>query len=164
MNEEIRLICFVIVLCLFVLLIANIEMLINEYSSVYDVEVPKKYIIVKNDLFKKPVYIYNKDKVHKHDIHYLSGYNENEYTKKYISEHVASKLNNPIKELFTSLADVPWSKTPINTLYKSLSKSDDIINNVNPLIDIPKNNIYMLISLEDNNKETFISNNRIYFV
>ena len=111
-----------------------------------------------------PIWIFNTKNVKANQIDYPRSYNKNNYVKYSINEHLASKLNKPIKELFDSLAKIPRSSMPLHTLYTTISKGEDAVFSIDPGSVIPIKSNYKIIHSTRDNIETFINNDTYYII
>lgn len=146
-----------------VILLANVELYFNKRNSIYVVELSKDCVVLlpKNTGFMDPVYIYNPKKIKKRDLSFEIGYNERNYIKKSIYEHIASKISKPLKELGNVLMSIPKSKTPLNTLYSTIGKSGEIMSTMTPTSYDPSSGYKMLTSIRDS-AEAFVAGNKLY--
>ena len=166
MIPEMSFLTIAIIVVLLVVILANVELYYNKSHCKYKVEMPKVSLVIMPQMsgLKHPLYIYDKSKIKKRDIDYQLGYNSNEYVKKRIPEHVASKIASPIMEITSNIKSIPNSKMPINTLYSSLGMSDTVIGNVNPLTYTDTSNYRMLIHNEDLRTEAFVAGRNLYII
>lgn len=166
MNLHTLFILIILVLMVIVVLLANIELWYNKRKCKCKTNMPKiSTVIMPNTSgMSKPIYVYNKDKIKKRDLDFQLGFNDNDYIKKKIGEHVASKIAVPLRDIFGGILNVPKSKTPINTLYNSLGKSDEALLTANPLTFTDANKYRMLISKADAMNEAFIAGGVLYFI
>ena len=153
------------VVCL-VIILANIELYYNEHRCRFDAQMPKKCLVImpKDSGLEFPIYVYNKSKVKKRDLDYQLGYNSNDYIKRQVPEHVASKITGPIREIASGIKRIPTTKMPVNALYSSLGKSDAVISSANPLMYTDANDYRILIHKHDALAEAFIANGRLYIL
>jgi len=166
MNETIKLIFIFCGVALIVLLVANIEMYINKNNSIYSGQLMKRYVYIPPETsgLQDPIWIFNSKNIKAKDIQYPNGYNKRKYTKSVIDEHLASKLNKPLKELLQSLRHLPKSSMPLNTLYTTISKGEEAVYSVDPGTIAPIKSKYKIIHSIRDNIETFINNDRYYIV
>lgn len=164
MNETVRLILIFIAVAIIVVLIANIELYINKQKAIYSSSLVKRYEMLtpRKTGLQDPIWIFNTKNVHAKDIQFPHGFNKNKFTKSRIQEHLASKLNRPISDLFTYLKHLPKSTMPINTLYNTISKGEEAVFNVDPGSGTAETN-YKIIHSKRDNIETFISGDQ-YFI
>ena len=165
MGLNIKFIVILTTIALVVILLANIELYFNKKHCVLSLTLSKNTntLMPENTGFMDPIYIYNSKHIKRRDINYQPGYNERQYVKKTLDEHVASKISHPFKDLTKLLASIPKSKTPINDLYSTVGKSGEIINTIDPLSYNPVSNYKMLTSTRDN-AEAFVSDNKVYII
>lgn len=151
---------------LIVIILANIELYYNESHCRYKTIIPKKLVIISSKELgiTHPVYVYNKTKIKRTDITYQLGFDESKYVKKKIPEHVASKIFSPIRDIGVGIKTIPKTRMPINTLYSSLGKSDEVIGNVNPLTYVDTSDYRMLIHKNDEGIEAFFASDMLYFI
>lgn len=166
MDFNTRFILISLIIVLMVIILANVELYYNKSHCKYCTDIPKYSMVIlpKYSGLNYPVYVYDKSKIKRRDIDYQLGYNSNDYIKKRIPEHVASKIATPIKEITSNIKNISKTKTPINTLYSSLGKSDDVIGNANPLSYTDASNFRMLISKKDALTEAFFAGNKLFFL
>ena len=113
---------------------------------------------------KDPIWIFNSKNIKAKDIKYPRGYNKNNYVKHHIDEHLASKLNRPVKELLHSISQIPKSTMPLNALYTTISKGEEAVSNVDPSAVAPIKSNYKVIHSTRDNIETFINNDHFYII
>lgn len=165
MKLNIKFISILLVIAVVVIILANIELYVNKKHCALSLTLSKNSntLLPENTGFEDPIYIYNSKHVKRKDLIYQPGYVEEEYVKKVLNEHVASKISHPFKDLTKMVSSMPKSRTPINDLYTTLSKGGEIINTVDPLSFDPASNYKMLTSKRDN-AEAFISGDKLYIV
>lgn len=167
MNFNLNFLFVVLLLLILILTISSIELFINKRKSIWCSAVPQGGIVILPKSINRkeiidPIYIYNSKKINKNDIDYQIGYDENLYTKKKITEHIASKMHSPIKSIVEGLMILPTSSTPVNDLFATIGKGGDIMTSVDPMTT--KTTKYkMLTSLRDD-VEAFIANGKIYLI
>lgn len=164
MNLNVLSISLTIVLLVIVL--ANIELYYNKNNCKYSTTIPKGCLVImpKESGLKYPAYVYDKKKMKKRDLNYQLGYNADDYVKRKIPEHIASKISFPIREIINGIKKIPKTKTPINTLYSSLGKTNDLIGNIDPLAYTDLSNLRILIHKFDLKTEAFTAGGRLYFI
>lgn len=164
LNTKFILISTIVVLM--VIILANVELYYNKIHCKYYVDMPKQSMVIlpKHSGLNYPVYVYDKSKIKKRDLDYQLGFNSNNYIKKKIPEHVASKIATPILEITSGIKNLSKTKTPINSLYSFLGKSDDVIGNANPLTCIDTSNFRMLVNKNDALTEAFFAGGKLFFV
>lgn len=150
---------------LIIMLLANLELYFNKRNCALSVSLSKdsSVLLPEHTGFMDPIYIYNSKKIKRRDLDYQLGYNERQYVKKRVQEHVASKISNPLNELGILLKKIYKTKTPINTLYSTLGKSGEILNTVDPLSYNPLSEYRMLTSVRDN-VDAFMADNKLFIV
>lgn len=151
-----------IVVLVFVL--ANIELYINKKSCILSIDLSKRYNIILPEYtgFSDPIYIYNTKNVKRNEIMYRPGYNEKNYVKKKLSEHVASKISRPFRDIVKTVLLLPKSKTPINDLYEAVSRSSDMKNIIHPLCSSFGD--YRMITSKRDDADGFVSDKKIYII
>ena len=166
MNETIRLILIFCTISVIVLIIANLEMYINKNKSIYSGQLMKRYeyITPAKSGLHDPVWIFNSKNIKAKDIEYPRGHNKSKYVKSHIDEHLASKLNRPLKELLQSLVKLPRSSMPLNTLYTTISKGEEAVFSVDPGSIVPIKSNYKILHSTRDNIEAFISNDQFYIL
>ena len=150
-----------------VIILANVELYYNKVHCKYYVDTPKPSMVILPKHYSGlnyPIYIYDKSKIKKRDLDYQLGFNSNNYIKKKIPEHVASKIATPILEITSGIKNISKTKTPINTLYSSVGKSDSVIGNANPLTYTDTSNFRMLVSKNDALTEAFFAGGKLFFI
>lgn len=160
---NIKFIFLLVVIVIIIIGLANLELYVNKYNCMASVSLSKDSSVLLPEYtgFMDPIYVYNSKKVKRRDLDYQLGYNEKNYIKKQIQEHVASKISSPLKELGALLKKIPKSKTPINTLYSTFGKSGEIISSADPLSYNPLSGYKMLTSIRDG-ADAFIANDKLY--
>lgn len=165
MNETIRLILIFGSVAFVVLIIANIELFINEKKAIYSNDLVKTVMMIppRKTGLNDPIWIFNSKNIKSKDIQYPQGHNHSLYQKYKMDEHLASKMNRPIKEFFSYLANIPKSSMPINNLFKSVSKGEEAIFTVDPSTsDISTQ--YKIIHSNRDKIESFISGDKFYII
>ena len=142
-----------------------LEMRMSKRNSIYKMDFPKtKTMITNTELGTKyPVYVYNVTKVKKEAFEEITE-SDKEYVDTVIPIHLGARIVNPLKAMCKSLINIPKSKMPMNKLYLGLSKSDEIINNVNPLAPIEDTEYHVMIHIMDVNKIEVFMDDKIYFI
>lgn len=159
---------FVMLMIMIILLvISSIELYINKRKAIWCASPSQGGIVIMPDSSKKakttdPIYIYNSKKIKREDLDYQIGYDENLYTKKRINEHIASKINTPIKSIISSVMLLPSSSTPINDIFEAIGKSSDVVTSVDPS-STKETKYKMLTSIRDD-VEAFMAGGKIYIV
>lgn len=166
MNETIKLILILALITVIVSIFANIELFITKRRAFYDVPITKNFVMLKPEYtgLSKPVWIFNSKNIKSRNIPHSNGFNKNEYTKYRIEEHLASKLNRPLKEFFTTIKQIPKSKMPLNALFNTISKGEVFATSVDPGTINNRASDYKIIHSKNDNIETFIADDRIYLL
>lgn len=127
---------------------------------------PKTKVMITNTEIgtKYPVYVYNVKKVRKETFAKEITESDKEYVDTVIPIHLGARIVNPLKSMCKSLLNIPKSKMPLNNLYLGLSKSDEIMNNINPLAPIEDTEYRVMIHAMDVNKIEVFMDDKIYFI
>lgn len=143
-----------------------LEMRMSKRNSIYQMEFPKtKTMISHTELGTKyPVYVYNTTKVKKEAFEAEITASDKEYVDTVIPIHLGARIVNPLKSMCKSLLNIPKSKMPLNKLYLGLSKSDEFMNNVNPLAPIEDTEYHVMIHIMDVNRIEVFMDDKIYFI
>ena len=166
MSETIRLALVFTCVSVLVLIVANVELFINKYISVYEGNLVKdvKMISAEKTGLNDPIWIYNSKRVHLKDIRFPFKYHKSDFVKEHIEEHLGSKINRPFLEVIENTKNIFKSSMPVNNLYKILSKGEEAIYTVDPGMGIETTNYKLIHSKRDNNIEAFISGNSFYIL
>lgn len=165
MFETVNVFNYMFYIIVVIILLSVIELYIAKHLSILSFSIPKTQLTIQPilNINKHPIYIYNSSKIKRGQLNYSIGYNENEYTKHKINEHIGSKICNSTKDVVSCMFNIHKSKTPIDSLYNLLGKSDDVINTVNPSLN-NKNNLRVLIHNDDNIYKLIHINDNIYIL
>lgn len=162
MFETFSIVRLILYLTIIALLLSIIEAYSINHRCVTRIDVPKNVVVIEpNGVVREPIYVYNKKKVKRKDIPYKKGFNDKKYEKRKISEHVGSKIICATANVIKGLVSVVTSKTPIDTLYNSLGKSDGVVSNANPLKYEDDSNIRLLVHKKDRDLGFVILNGKI---
>lgn len=154
-----------VVLAILVVILSYFEMHVSKIKSVYRMPLPKEKVMIgQTDLRTSyPVYVYNVKRAKKEPV--VVGTDEDkDYIDTIIPVHLGARIMNPIKQMFHLLSRVPRSSMPLNKLYLGLSKSDEIMTNVNPLAPVDDTEYHAKIHKSDINKIEVFMDDKIYFV
>lgn len=166
MNETIKLILVFCAVAFVVLIIANIELYVNKNNAVFEGELMKTYMMVPPNKtgLKDPVWVFNSKNVKGRDITYPAGHNKNNFVKMRIEEHLASKMNKPVSDLIEYIKKIPKSSMPLNNLYKTISKGEEAVLNVDPGSVGAVESDYKIIHSTNDNVEAFINGDKFYIL
>lgn len=142
-----------------ILILSSIELYYNKKKSIYTCSLPKDHLVLTPEEtgLKHNIVIYNKNKVQKGSFK-----RDNTYRKMYLEEHIATKLLRPMKDGIISLIHIPTSSTPINNIYNSFKKSDEILSEVNPMNKV--NGRFRILVHRDDQITAFISGKDVYII
>lgn len=171
-----------VMVVLIIVVMAHLELAWNTHHSRCIMSLPKTFVKIASpketfnvksadgfiagsstDTLSKPVYIYNKNKLSRKTLATSEGFDINEYDKRIVHEHVASKIMNPVREIFNGIGHLSKTKTPIDTIYNCLGNSDSIIGNVNPLTYADDSGYRMLVP-KGEIIEGFFANGSLFIV
>jgi hypothetical protein len=154
---SIQLLMFFLILFLLVLIIGACELMYNTTYHSCSGKIPSKCAIVKHSKYKHPVYIINTDVLD------LSKINLPNYDVRDMSEHIVGKVYYTLNNYAKNIRRDYKTKTPVNTAYNILGKSDDIFNTINP-ISSSKLHKYRLLAHLSDKVEGFIYNGKYYLI
>ena len=165
MNQTISLLLTLAVITIVVSIVANIELAITKRKCVYSGQLMKGCVMLSPEQtgLSHPCWIYNSKYIKGRNIAYPNGHNKSKYAKRIIDEHFASKLNRPIGDFLHSLASVPKSKMPLNSLYNAIMKGEIMATNADPMSNSSLTN-YRLIHSKQDRLECFISGNEFFIL
>lgn len=151
-------------LAIVIIVVSNIELSACKNKSKYVIDIPDEAIVILPEEIhsKYPVYIYNSSKVKRDEIKYDPSYSKTSYEKFEIPLHIATKITQPIKDMFKGLFRLPKTRMPVNTLYNMLNKSDKLMSNINPLVGQDKSKYKMLVSAVDVGNLEIFMDDKIY--
>lgn len=164
MNDTFKFFIIVVIIIIVLLIVANVELKLVEQKAIYTVPLNKTYLILppsKTGL-QEPIYIYNSKKIKSKSVPKISGYNENSYKKCCVDKHLATKLNDKLKELVSVVTKVPKSSMPINTIYSVISKGEEMASTIDPAIN--DTSYYRALHSVNDKIEFFINNDILYIM
>ena len=153
---------FVVVI---VIILAIIELEINKSHSRLSFALLKDYDVIMPDISGcyDPIYIYNAKRMKRREIKLMPMYSPNDYEKKKIETHVASRITNELRKWWRIIKGIPSSNMPINMIYSAIGKSGNFISSMDPLYYNPYSNFRILTSKRDN-VEAFVSGGKIHII
>jgi hypothetical protein len=141
-----------------VLLLAIIEVQINTHTSIISFEAPKDHLVVRHPRLKRPLIIVNGDK------NLFEKYNlRGDYMVVDVPEHVVGKVLRKMKTFCKEIYAHYGTKTPINSIYNLVGKSDELFDLIDPVVEAKKNT-YKMYKPTTSRAEAFVYNNNIYVV
>ena len=166
MNPTVEFFLTLTIIALIVLVVSNIELFINKNKSVYSEKLCKTYITISPNKtgLRDPIVIFNTKRIHGRDLDLTSIYGTNNYIKRPMNEHIASKLNRPLVELIDILKHFKHTSMPINTLYQTISKGEETVMNADPSVSGSVEPTYKIVHSIRDNIEPFVSGERFYVV
>lgn len=157
------LIKWIVIIALIVLILANLELYINKRNADIELSLKKKFHVIPPIVSgcKHDVIIYNPNSIKKKEV--LKQTNEKDLViKKYVDEHLASKLTVPIVGLKDKLKGIAHSSTPINDLYSAFGKAGEVVGTSDPLSYNSMSGYKMLLHPDDKETFAFIAYDKIY--
>lgn len=165
MSIAINITYLLIALAIIVIILSNVELSHSKRSSALSMELPKTSFTIDPNKFgtKYPITIYNTNLIKRRQLK-LQTNADILYVKHEVPVHIASKITQPIKDMWSIVKTLPFTKMPINTLYSGLNKSDTLLTTINPLINPDKGKYRMLIAKEDVGKVEAFIDDKLYFI
>jgi hypothetical protein len=160
---------WVLIIIIIVIVLSLIELYYNIHISTFSYPLPKQVAVITPEITKlnDPMYIYACGKIHRRNIKFLDGFNENLYVKRKIQNHIGDKVKSGITSIVSKIGEFPTS-TPINKLYDATIIGTSTLVNADPTtpfkLGIKK--YCVLISKKDNEliKEIFTCDTNVYFI
>lgn len=148
-----------------VIILAIIELEINKRRAIISFALLKDYDVIMPDISGcyDPIYIYNAKRMKRREVKLMSMYSQNDYEKKKIETHVASRITNELRKWWRIIKGIPSSNMPINTIYSAIGKSGNFISSMDPLYYNPYSNFRILTSKRDD-VEAFVSGGKIHII
>jgi hypothetical protein len=154
---QLRILLLFLIVFLTIIIIGACELEINTSRPLCSGDIPDRYAVIKHQKLKNPVYIINTDRVRE------GNFNINDYNMIELTEHVISKFYRRFSSFASRIKNNYKTKTPINTVFMIIGKSDEILNTINPMTSL-KNDNFRIYKHKDDHVEAFIYNNKFYII
>lgn len=133
------------------------------------IDFPKSIATIKAGTLnnKHEIYIVNTKSIDKNNINdYIVNFKTLDNVHEYvIKEHLNELILKPIRKSLAMLKSFPRTRTPLNTLYHSLSNTESVIESLNPLSNTDGSEYHMIVDdVDKTNVDVFIYKNKIYFI